>query len=699
MLVLTDYRLQWSDGLNVLSQVRAAHPNAPVIMVTDTGSEEIAAAGMKAGLADYVLKGHLHRLTLVVKESLEKDRSCGCGTRRPWSGSGNRKSATGSSRSCRRTTLTRTGSRRTGRCSSTGLRRRSRASRATPRMNWRAGCCCRWCTRRIGALIERGREVLLAGKPYSAEIRIITKDRQVRWLSDVARPVWDDGEKRVVCIYGAGEDITGRKRAEEERAQLIREQAARAEAEASERRYRSLAEAIPQMVWTARRGRAAWTITTAAGSSTRDSRTGHAAGGTAGGAVLHAEDVERVAGEVGAVAGDGRGVRAGMPFPARRRRGRIDGICAARCRCVDADGRVTKWFGTCTDVDDQRRSSEAMREAQKLESIGLLAGGVAHDFNNLLTGILGNTSLVLDELPTGSRLRPLLENVMLASERAADLTRQLLAYSGKGRFFVQPRDVSTLVREIGSLIQSSIPKKVQLQLELAENLPMVELDSAQMQQLLMNLVINGAEAIGEGRSGMVRVRTLLRDVDQEYIARNHFAVDPAPPGRYVAIQVEDNGCGMEDGVRRAHLRPVLHDQVHGARAGTGGGAGDRAGAQGEHPDRDRARERHACSRCCCPPAPSRARRRRRRRSRGRSCAGAGAILVVDDEELVRKLAKATLTHFGYTVLEAANGRGGGRGVPRARGRDLAGAARHDDAGDGGRGGAGGDPRDPSRTRR
>src|SRR5207245_375714 len=102
------------------------------------------------------------------------------------------------------------------------------------------------------ALIERGRGELLAGHAYSAEIRIVTKDGQVRWLNDVARPVWDPVQKRVVCIYGAGEDITDRKRSEEERAQLIREQAARAEAEASERRYRSLAEAIPQIVWTAR---------------------------------------------------------------------------------------------------------------------------------------------------------------------------------------------------------------------------------------------------------------------------------------------------------------------------------------------------------------------------------------------------------------------------------------------------------------
>jgi CheY-like chemotaxis protein len=295
-----------------------------------------------------------------------------------------------------------------------------------------------------------------------------------------------------------------------------------------------------------------------------------------------------------------------------------------------------------------------MREAQKLESIGLLAGGVAHDFNNLLTGILGNTSLVLDELPTSSRLRPLLENVMLASERAADLTRQLLAYSGKGRFFVQPRDVSTLVREIGSLIQSSIPKKVQLQLELAEDLPAVELDSAQMQQLLMNLVINGAEAIGEGRNGVVRVRTLLRDVDQMYIARNHFAVDPAPPGRYVAIQVEDNGCGMEDGVRRHIFDPFFTTKFTGRGLGLAAALGIVRGHKGSiriesEPGRGTTFE-------VLLPAGSEQRVEETPAAEPRKeLRGAGAILVVDDEELVRKLARATLTHFGYTVLEAANG--------------------------------------------
>ena len=366
------------------------------------------------------------------------------------------------------------------------------------------------------------------------------------------------------------------------------------------------------------------------------------------------------------------------------------------CRAIplrDPDGRVTKWFGTCTDIDDQKRSGEAMREAQKLESIGLLAGGVAHDFNNLLTGILGNTSLVLDELPASSRLRPMLENVMLASERAADLTRQLLAYSGKGRFFVQSSDISVLVREISSLIQSSIPKKVQLRLELAPDLPLVEIDTAQIQQLIMNLVINGAEAIGEDRSGhgASSARCCARWTERSSsttISRwTRCRPDVTSRSRFGTT-----AAAWTESVRAAHLRPVLHYQVHGARAGAGGGAGHRARAQGEHPDRDGTRAEGRCSRCCCRRARRASKEPKAAGTAQRELRGSGSVLVVDDEEVVRKRREGDAEHYGYTVLEARERARRSAAVPPARGRNLGGAARHDDAGDGRRGGAGGDPR-------
>jgi PAS domain S-box-containing protein len=649
--VLTDYRLQWSDGLKVLSQVRESYPGVPVVMVTDTGSEEVAAAGMKGGLADYVLKSHLHRLGLAFKESLDRaklrvehDQAL---ERLRASEERYRIISELSSDYAYSYRVNRDGNVELDWITQAFTRITGYAAEELE-----AGVLLPLVHPEDRALIERGRNELLAGKPYSAEIRIVTKDRQVRWLSDVARPVWDRHEQRVVCIYGAGEDITERKRAEEERAELIREQAARVEAESGERRYRSLAEAIPQIVWTARPDghidyhNQRWFDYTGLTES-------ESTGWDAWRAALHPEDGEAWRTRWA------NSVATGEVFDLECRfRRQLDGEHRwYLCRAVplrDPDGRISKWFGTCTDIDDQRRSSEAMREAQKLESIGLLAGGVAHDFNNLLTGILGNTSLVLDELPDSSRLRPLLENVMLASERAADLTRQLLAYSGKGRFFIQPCDVSKLVREISSLIQSSIPKKVQLQMDLIEDLPMVELDSAQIQQLLMNLVINGAEAIGEGKAGLVRVRTRLRDVDQAYITKNHFAFEPAAPGRYVAIQVEDNGCGMEDAVKSHIFDPFFTTKFTGRGLGLAAALGIVRGHKGSIRI-ETATGRGTMFEVLLPAGAEQKVEEKVPESQ-RELRGAGSVLVVDDEDLVLKLATATLTHFGYRVLQATNGR-------------------------------------------
>src|SRR5882762_3934653 len=157
---------------------------------------------------------------------------------------------------------------------------------------------------------------------------------------------------------------------------------------------------------------------------------------------------------------------------------------------------------------ERRNLEEQIQQSKRLESLGLLAGGVAHDFNNLLTGILGNASLVLDMLNPSEPARSILQSVSQASERAADLTRQLLAYAGKGRFVVRPADISTLVCEIGELMRTSIPKRVRFSLDLADNLPPVEADAMQIQQLVMNLVLNAGEAIGDA-AGTVHVITRI----------------------------------------------------------------------------------------------------------------------------------------------------------------------------------------------
>src|SRR4051812_14949269 len=158
---------------------------------------------------------------------------------------------------------------------------------------------------------------------------------------------------------------------------------------------------------------------------------------------------------------------------------------------------------------ERRNLEEQLRHAQKLESLGLLAGGVAHDFNNLLTGILGNASLVLDVIPADPEVKGMLQDIIRASERAADLTRQLLAYAGKGKFVIEPVDCSALVRDISELLRSSVPRSVELSPPLHPAPPPIEADASQIQQLVMNLILNAVEATGE-RPGIVRVATTVR---------------------------------------------------------------------------------------------------------------------------------------------------------------------------------------------
>ncbi|MCL5743419.1 MAG: response regulator, partial [Acidobacteria bacterium] len=171
---------------------------------------------------------------------------------------------------------------------------------------------------------------------------------------------------------------------------------------------------------------------------------------------------------------------------------------------LDDSGTFNGAVFLLSDITERRRMEEEYRQAQKWESIGALAGGVAHDFNNLLTGVLGNASLALSDVPQGDPLREKLEEIIRSSERAAHLTRQLLAYSGKGSYFVQRVDISKAIANIRRLLESTVPKKVRLVIEWPANPLSTQADAHQLEQLLMNLVMNAAEAIGE-ESGTIRI--------------------------------------------------------------------------------------------------------------------------------------------------------------------------------------------------
>jgi two-component system cell cycle sensor histidine kinase/response regulator CckA len=320
----------------------------------------------------------------------------------------------------------------------------------------------------------------------------------------------------------------------------------------------------------------------------------------------------------------------------------------------DGGGQIRGASVIARDITEQKRAEEQLRRVQKLESLGLIAGGVAHDFNNLLVGILGNASLALDSLPPSHPNHGLLDNVVRASERAAHLTQQLLAYAGKGRFVSQKVDLSQLVREISSLIQTSIPKTVQLRMELENNLPVVEGDPGQLQQVIMNLVINGAEAVGE-QTGAVLVTSAVQKVDEAYIRQN-FEGESLGVGTYVTLEIHDSGCGMSDAVRARIFDPFFTTKF----TGRGLGLSAVLGIVRSHKGAIRVYSepgKGSTFKILLPAAEGRP-QAAQLAGLQEELRGTGLILVIDDEEVVRTTAQAALERYGYSVVTAEDGQRG-----------------------------------------
>lgn len=303
-----------------------------------------------------------------------------------------------------------------------------------------------------------------------------------------------------------------------------------------------------------------------------------------------------------------------------------------------------------TDITDRKKAEEHLRQAQKLESIGMLAGGIAHDFNNLLVGVIGNASLAQDLLPPGSPAGELLDAVVKTGEQAAHLTRQMLAYAGKGQFVVEPLNLSDLLPEMTGLVQPSISKKIALHLELDPDLPPIEADRGQMQQVFMNLVLNAAEAIGSD-AGMISVKTCVQAVDEPSIGRN--LETGLSPGRYVLLEVRDTGCGMDDATRDRIFDPFFSTKFQGRGLGLAAVAGIVRGHKGAI-SVSSVPGKGACFTVLFPAAEGTA-AVAQVAARNVTLQGTGTILVVDDEQAVRNLARKVLERYGYKVLLADGG--------------------------------------------
>ncbi len=315
----------------------------------------------------------------------------------------------------------------------------------------------------------------------------------------------------------------------------------------------------------------------------------------------------------------------------------------AKCQ---GPGRETRIAGVALDITGRKQAEDAMRQSAKLESIGLLAGGIAHDFNNLLTGIIGSASFVLESVDEDDPNAEMLRNVVNAGERAADLTKQLLAYSGRGKFTVRKLELSKLVSDIAALLRSSISKRVRIEHDFGDDLPRIEGDSTQIQQIVMNLMINGSEAING--DGVVRVATGLTALGEG--GREDFVLGKnIRPGDYLFLEVSDTGCGMEPGVLSRIFEPFFTTKFTGRGLGLAAVFGIVRGHEGAMEVRSRPGE-GSTFRVYFPPAAGEP-----VANRLKNLGSPMKILFVDDESVVRFMGRTALERAGFQVLLAESG--------------------------------------------
>ena len=315
-----------------------------------------------------------------------------------------------------------------------------------------------------------------------------------------------------------------------------------------------------------------------------------------------------------------------------------------------ANDRLTREKIEHAASDEARRAIEAkVLEVQKLESLGVLAGGIAHDFNNLLVAILGNAGLALLDLPEGSPARSSIIDVETASRRAGELARQMLAYSGRSRFRIEPVELSELVRELLTLLEVSIGKGVILVLHLPDEPIVVDADAAQLRQVVMNLVINAADAIQE-RSGTVTIRVDRLLADEAYLADAYPGAGLAA-GDYATLEIADTGMGMDQATQARIFDPFFTTKFTGRGLGLAAVLGIVRGHGGAL--RVYSELGHGSTfRVLLPLSAS---------SPVSSSDGDGAwraegnVLVVDDDPMVRSVARRLLESFGLTVVVAAGG--------------------------------------------
>ena len=376
--------------------------------------------------------------------------------------------------------------------------------------------------------------------------------------------------------------------------------------------------------------------------------------------MLHPDDVQTDAGHS---AGRYRPAGRALPFllRARHRDGswrHVDGFCTNHFHNPAVQAIVVNF----RDVSERRLAEEKQRRleahilhAQKLESLGVLVGGIAHEFNNLLQAVVGNASLALMQVPDESPLVPMLRDIERAGERGAHLTRQMFAYSGKSQLVVHPLRLDAIIDEMTDLMRTAVAKNVDLRLDLQP--ATIVGDAGQVRQVVMNLITNASEAL-EDEAGVVVIRTGIRRADATHL-HYAFAPDELPAGLCGFVEIEDNGCGMSEDTLARVFDPFFTTKFAGRGLGLAATLGIVRGHGGvikvaSTPGRTVFELLFPCA----TPAVS--------ETAGSDAVSVvapqirerEAVLVIDDEPAVRIFVKRVIERFDFTVLTAANGREG-----------------------------------------
>jgi PAS domain S-box-containing protein len=326
------------------------------------------------------------------------------------------------------------------------------------------------------------------------------------------------------------------------------------------------------------------------------------------------------------------------------------------------EGRPKEVIGIFMDITDRKEAEDEkllmerrMLQSQKLESLGMLAGGIAHDFNNLLMAVIGNLDVALLTCSPSSDMTPLLLAAQQAAQRATSLTKQLLAYTGRKNFSTEPTDLNALIEETARLFKASISKNAALRMSLDASPSMIDADPSRVQQIIMNLIVNASEAIGD-RLGVITLATRTRQYDDHDVARSRLD-RKLSAGEYVALEVSDTGCGMSAETMRRLFDPFFTTKFMGRGLGLSAVMGivdSHGGAIMVESEPGAGSTFTVLFPPCVRPMDVVA-------SAVKGGAGtaasrfSGTILLVDDEEAVRRTCAALLERLGFTVIETASG--------------------------------------------